>query len=166
MIRHAKILEIPDILLMTRACAEAMIKNGIYQWNDIYPSHEAFEKDIARNELFVLEIEDKIIGTVVVSTLMDEEYKAVKWLLPTTNHAYIHRLGVHPDHQGKGYARQLMNFAENLSKASNFASVRLDTFSKNIRNQRFYEARGYLKLEDIYFLKQSEYPFHCYELVL
>ena len=59
-----------------------------------------------------------------------------------------------------------MNFAENHARKHNFESVRLDTFSKNKRNQKFYESRGYKRLGDIYFPKQSEAPFHCYELVL
>jgi len=59
-----------------------------------------------------------------------------------------------------------MAFAETYARNKNFAAVRLDTFSQNKRNQRFYEIRGYTKLTDIYFPKQSEHPFHCYELVL
>ena len=47
MIRLAKILEIPDILIITQTCAKNMIDHGIYQWNEYYPSKEAFEKDIA-----------------------------------------------------------------------------------------------------------------------
>ena len=42
----------------------------------------------------------------------------------------------------------------------------LDTYSKNIRNQKFYEARGYKKLGDVYFPHKNDQPFHCYELVL
>ena len=79
---------------------------------------------------------------------------------------YIHRLGVHPNRQGKGYAQQMMQFAENHARDNGFISVRLDTFSQNARNQRFYEKRGFQKLGDIFFPKQSEHPFHCYELVL
>lgn len=166
MIRSAKISEIPDILMMTKACAARMIANGIYQWNEDYPSAKAFKKDIERNELFVLEIEGKIIGTVVVSTLMDKEYEPVRWLTPSTNNCYVHRLGVDPENQGLGYARKLMDFTENLARREGFTSVRLDTFSQNKRNQHFYEKRGYQKLDDIYYPKQSEHPFHCYELVL
>jgi ribosomal protein S18 acetylase RimI-like enzyme len=59
-----------------------------------------------------------------------------------------------------------MSFAEEFAQKNNYASVRLDTFSVNKRNQRFYELRGYKKLGDIYFPKQSEFPFHCYELIL
>ncbi len=166
MIRRAKISEIPDILNITKACAVFMIDKGIYQWNEEYPSPEAFEKDIERKELFVLEKFAKVIGTVVISTLMDDEYLPVKWLTPNSDNVYIHRLSVDPKFQGKGYAQQLMDFAENFARGNGFISIRLDTFSQNKRNQKFYESRGYKRLEDIAYPKQSEHPFHCYELVL
>ena len=164
MIKLATINDIPEIISTTRACAAYMIKNGIYQWNEHYPSEKAFKKDIKRNELYVLHEANKIIGTIVISTLMDEEYIPIQWLT-NGNNIYIHRLSVHPNHQGKGYAQKLMTFAENHAKTTRFNSVRLDTFSQNKRNQKFYETRGYQKLGDIFFPKQSEHPFHCYELV-
>lgn len=165
MIEHAKISEIPEIIRLTRACAKAMIAQNIYQWNEHYPSQEAFIKDVNREELYVLKEKKTIIGTIVISTFMDEEYVSIKWLTPSINNYYIHRLAVHPDHQGKGYARKLMDYAEAFAKAKKAPSVRLDTFSQNRRNQRFYEARGYQRLGSIYFPKQSEHPFYCYELV-
>jgi len=165
MIRRAKISEISEILNLTKACASNMVKNGIYQWNEHYPSKKTFENDIERSELFVLEKNHEIIGIVVISSLMDKEYIPIQWLTPNTKNVYIHRLSVHPNQQGKGYARKLMDFAENYAKKHNFVSVRLDTFSQNIRNQKFYETRGYHRLGDIYFPKQSEHPFHCYEMV-
>ena len=166
MIRRAKISEITDIITISKACAQYMIDKGIYQWNELYPSREHYEKDLNRDELFVLELEDKIIGTIVLSTFMDEEYKAVKWLTPNGNSLYVHRLSIHPENQGQGRAQELMDFAEDFAKTNNFESIRLDTFSQNKRNQRFYEARGYKKLGDIHFPKQSKHPFHCYELPL
>jgi len=166
MIRRAKISEITDILTITKACAQHMIQNGVLQWNEHYPSKSAFETDIERGELYVLEIEDEIIGTIVITTFMDTEYLPIKWLTHNENNIYIHRLSIHPKEQGKGYAKQLMDFAEQYAREKGFISVRLDTFSQNKRNQRFYEVRGYRKLSDIYFPKQSEHPFHCYELIL
>ena len=143
-----------------------MEANGIYQWTLDYPSQKAFEHDIERDELYVLRKTGKLLGCVVVSTFMDEEYESVSWLTPNTRNYYIHRLGVHPEHQGRGFAQQLMDFGENSAKEHKALSVRLDTFRQNQRNQKFYEQRGYQKLGDIYFPKQSEHPFHCYELVL
>ncbi|MGB5555842.1 MAG: GNAT family N-acetyltransferase [Flavobacteriaceae bacterium] len=165
MIRQAKISEITDILTITKACSIQLIANGIEQWNEHYPSKATFETDIERNELYVLTIENLIIGTVVISTFMDEEYYPVQWLTKNDNSVYIHRLSVDPRFQGQGFAQQLMDFAEAYAKKNGHASIRLDTFSQNKRNQLFYEKRGYKKLGDIFLPMQSKLPFHCYELV-
>ena len=97
---------------------------------------------------------------------MDDEYIPVHWLSPNSKNLYIHRLAVHPEYQSKGYAQQLMDYAEAFAKANTFISIRLDTFSQNTRNQNFYEKRGYQRLGNIYFPKQSKHPFYCYELLL
>jgi ribosomal protein S18 acetylase RimI-like enzyme len=165
MIRKATLLDIDIILKITKACATSMISKNIFQWNAHYPNKLAFTNDVQRGELYVLELNNQIIGCITISTLMDDEYIPVTWLTPNKNNIYIHRLAIHPSHQGKGYAQQLMQFAENYSKTNQYVSIRLDTFSKNPRNQKFYDLRGYKKLETIYFPKQSEYPFYCYELV-
>jgi ribosomal protein S18 acetylase RimI-like enzyme len=143
-----------------------MEKIGIFQWNEEYPSREAFENDISRKELYVLKSENTLIGCITITTYMDEEYVPIKWLTPNENNVYIHRLAVDPKFQGKGYAQMLMNFAENYALENKYISIRLDTFSKNKRNQKFYAQRGYQKLGNVYFPKQSDSPFYCYELVL
>ncbi len=165
MIRRANILEIPDILEVTKACTAYMIKMGIFQWNEHYPSREVFEKDVRRKELYVLEPGKSIAGVIAITTLMDEEYAPVNWLTGGNNAIYIHRLAVHPAQQGKGYAQKLMDYAESHARDNGFQSVRLDTFSQNKGNQKFYGQRGYQKLDVIHFPKQSDHPFHCYEQV-
>ena len=97
---------------------------------------------------------------------MDEEYQFVKWLTDNNNNIYIHRLAINPTHQKMGYAQEMMSFAEGFARKNNYNSIRLDTFSKNVRNQHFYQQRDYKKLGNIFFPNQSEYPFYCYELVL
>ena len=166
MIREASTSEIDEILELTKACAKHMISRGILQWNEYYPHRTAFDNDIKRNELFVMELNGAIAGCIVISTVMDDEYIPIKWLTANNNSLYIHRLAVHPNHQGKGLAQELMGFAEAYARERNFVSVRLDTFSQNKRNQKFYELRGYKRLGNIYFPKQSEYPFYCYEYIL
>lgn len=166
MIRKARLTDIDTILVITRSCARYMTAQGIHQWNEHYPNKQAFINDVKRNELYVLEDQNNIIGSLVVSSLMDEEYLAIQWLTPNDNNVYIHRVAIDPEHQGQGNAQKLMAFAEQFARDNNYSSIRLDTFSQNQRNQKFYELRGYKKLGDIYFPKQSEHPFYCYELVL
>jgi ribosomal protein S18 acetylase RimI-like enzyme len=166
MIRKGASTDIDNIIRLTKACAVDMISKNIFQWNEFYPSKEAFLKDVKRDELYILELENNIIGCVVISTLMDDEYLPISWLSENDNNIYIHRLAIHPKHQKKGYAKKLMNYAEAYAKENNYVSVRLDTFSQNKRNQKFYESRGYKRLGDIFFPKQSNHPFYCYELIL
>jgi len=166
MIRKALLQEIPQLLELTRACAKKMIAEGILQWNEHYPNADAFKKDVERDELFVMISNNDIVGCITISTLKDEEYDSIQWLTPDATNFYIHRLAIHPKFQHQGFAKQLMDFAEKMAEEKKATSIRLDTFSKNIRNQKFYEARGYTKLGGIYFPKQSEFPFYCYELPL
>ena len=165
-IRKAKTEDIEAVLSITKACAIDLISKGIYQWSEHYPNKKDFKNDIENCWLYVVENDNEIIGCISISTHMDQEYQSVKWLSKSNKNIYIHRLAVDPKNQSKGYALQLMDFAENYGKQNNYESVRLDTFSKNLRNQRFYERRGYIRLENVYFLNQSQDPFYCYELIL
>lgn len=158
--------DLKDIKALTEACATAMEEKGIFQWNEHYPPLEKLEEDIEKKELYVLEEENSIFGIIVLTDVMDEEYFPIKWLTENGKNLYIHRLATHPYLWGKGYGQNLMDFAENYAKEHKYYSIRLDTFSQNLRNQKFYEKRGYQRLGNIYFPKQSEHPFYCYELVL
>jgi ribosomal protein S18 acetylase RimI-like enzyme len=164
MIRKATVLDLNSIMQITKACAKHMINQQIFQWNEHYPNRNAFKNDVQRGELYIYMQNNICIGCIVITTIKDVEYVPIEWLTKDKN-IYIHRLAVHPKYQGKGIAQQMMTFAENFAKINGYFSVRLDTFSQNKRNQKFYETRGYKRLGNIYFPKQSKHPFYCYELV-
>ena len=166
MIREATVDDLDTILEITKSCAKKLASKNIFQWNDCYPNRSAFENDLYNKWLYVTMKEGKVIGCVCISDFMDDEYAAVKWLTANNNNIYIHRLAVCPLYQGLGFAQKMMSFAEEFSRKNEYKSIRLDTFSKNINNQRFYEQRGYKKLGDIFFPNQSVHPFYCYELLL
>lgn len=166
MIRLGTVSDIDSILNITKACAQDLISRKIFQWNEFYPNRKPFEKDVERGELYVLDHGETIIGCITISTFMDEEYIPVEWLTTNESNIYIHRLAIHPSLQGRGYAKSLMDFAEDLAINNNYQSIRLDTFSRNDRNKKFYELRGFKKTGEIYFPRQSAYPFYCYELIL
>ena len=166
MIRKAIKDDLHRIIEITKACAVFMISNNIFQWNEHYPNIETFENDALNENLYVLEINKKLIGCLVISHEMDEFYKKVKWQTPNYNNIYLHRLAVDPSYQKKGYAKQLMNFSFEYAKVNNIKSIRLDTFSGNPFNNIFYSNLGFKKLGEIYFRKQSDKPFYCFEKVM
>tara|TARA_B100001758_G_scaffold232321_1_gene229564 strand:- start:236 stop:739 length:504 start_codon:yes stop_codon:yes gene_type:complete len=166
LIRKALISDLETVKSLTEACAKKMINDGIFQWNDHYPSKEIFRKDIEEESLYVWDDKNQIKGCIMFSPEKDEVYNSTKWLTQDDKNIYVHRLAVHPKFQKKGIGNKLMNFAESIAKKLNFISIRLDTFSQNKSNNKFYESRGYQKLGDVFFRKQSEFPFHCYEKIL
>ncbi len=163
MIRLANIHEIPKILHITRSCAKEMMQQNIFQWSEKYPTKELFLQDYQRNELYVKELNNIIIGCIVLTSKIDAPYKTISWLTPNNNNLYVHRLAVHPNFQHQGNAQKLMTFAEDFALKNNYVSIRLDTFSQNKRNQQFYELRGYQKVGKVYYLNQCNDPFYCYE---
>ncbi len=166
MIRTGGISDIDAILNITKSCTLHMIQNYIYQWNEHYPDRGSFINDVENQELYVYIINGKVVACISLCRHMDEVYLPVKWKTKNGNNLYIHRLAVHTDFQKNGIGKILMDFAEKYAREKKFVSVRLDTFSVNKRNLKFYESRGYQRLERIYFPKQSEFPFYCYELII
>lgn len=165
MISKATLYDVDQIFQLTQACAKALIANDIYQWNEHYPTRERFELDIKRGEMYTFKSNGLLMGIIVLTSVMDEEYIPIQWLTKNVSNLYIHRLAVHPKYWGKGIARQLMDFGEAYALEHEYQSVRLDTFSENKRNQTFYINRGYQQVGEIFFPNQSEFPFYCYELV-
>ena len=107
-----------------------------------------------------------VVACVILPNEIDEEYENVKWITEDFKNLYLHRLAVHPEYQKKGIGKFIMDFAEEYAKLNGFKSIRLDTFSQNKRNNRFYKSRQYVQLGDIFFPMQSKFPFHCYEKII
>lgn len=166
MIRRGVREDLTPVLKITKNCAVEMDAMGIYQWNENYPNRNAFLNDINNNELLVFTKGSLVIGCIALCEKMDDAYKNVRWLIKDGKNLYIHRLAVDPQFQKKGIGKKLMDYAEDFAKKNNFISIRLDTFSKNKNNMKFYERRGYKKLDEVFFPNQSKFPFHCYELII
>lgn len=166
MIRRGVHEDLIPILEITKNCAVKMDAMGIYQWNENYPNRNAFIDDIKNSELLVFTKGALLVGCIALCTKMDDVYKDVKWLTKDVKSLYVHRLAVDPQFQKKGIGKKLMDYAEDFAKKNNFISIRLDTFSKNKNNMRFYERRGYKRLEEVFFPEQSKFPFYCYELII
>ena len=102
-IRKAKKNDLIHVMHIIKACTEHMISNNIFQWNDKYPSVDTFKDDIEKEHLYVLvSANDEILGCVSITYEMDDFYRKIDWISPTSKNIYVHRLAVHPNHQGQG----------------------------------------------------------------
>ena len=55
MIRKAILSDLNIIKKIAESCAQNMISNNIFQWNENYPSKNIFKKDISNKNLYVFE---------------------------------------------------------------------------------------------------------------
>jgi len=167
MISNGEIHEIDEIIALTKACGKRMRENGIDQWDENYPDRVNIQNDLETKTLFAYRESGRILGIVVLNESQDEEYAEIDWLTSDTDkNIVVHRLAVLPDYQGKGIARKLMDFSENFAKEQGYDAIRLDTFSQNPRNQRFYTNRGYTDLGPVFLKYKKDHPYYCYELLL
>jgi len=167
MIVAGKVEQIDEIIALTKACGRHMRDNGIDQWDENYPDHSSILNDLETETLFAYREGANIIGIVVLNETQDEEYGAINWSTSDNDkNIVVHRLAVLPSHQGKGIAKKIMDFAEDWAKKNNYDAIRLDTFSQNPRNQKFYTNRGYTDLGPVYLKYKKDHPYFCYELLI
>ena len=103
------------------------------------------------------------MACIVSNEHQDPEYKEVKWNYDSEKIAVIHRLMVHPKHEGKGIAQDLVRYIEKLAKEAQYGSIRLDVFANNLRAVRFYKKRGYEVAGKVIFRKGE---FFCCEKLI
>lgn len=136
-----------------------MIKNGILQWDDKYPTKEILSQDIENNELYAILCDGKIVGGFVMNTYCDDEYFKAKWEYPDDTYYVLHRLCIHPDYQRLGIATRVMDFIEESAIKDGKNAVHLDTFSGNPRALALYKNRGYKPVGLAHWRKGEFYIF-------
>lgn len=153
------------IMGLIKSVIQDMENQNILQWNEYYPTTEVFENDILNNSLFLLRNEDGILGIIVFDEKQSPEYSQIDWNSKDERVLVIHRLAINPKYQGQGYARKLMDYAEEYAGKHNYKAIRLDAYTGNSRTLSFYEKRDFKKTGELYF-PWRELPFNCYEKVL
>jgi ribosomal protein S18 acetylase RimI-like enzyme len=137
-------------------------KNGIYQWTDNYPNRLIIENDLKRGVLFVLKKNKELVGAINISEDQETEYQTVEWKFNDSKVLVIHRLVIDPKYKRKGYAKILMDFAEEFAKENYYSSIRLDAYSQNKIVLELYNKRKYIVRGEVNF-PERENPFQCME---
>ena len=160
MIQKACIEDKTAIITIIQDAVADMESKGIHQWDEIYPDEEIIYKDLRDEHLYVYMDNDSVKGIVVLNEHQDKEYESICWKYNSGSQLVVHRLCVDPRFQGQGIARQLMAYAEEYGKESQYGSIRLDSFINNDRACNLYERLGYTNAGIVNFRKGK---FYCFE---
>jgi ribosomal protein S18 acetylase RimI-like enzyme len=155
--------EIDSVMVLVKGAIEKMEREGIRQWDEIYPTKERFLADTSVNSLFAARVENMIAGVIVLNEIQSPEYGSIIWAESNGKPLIIHRLCVSPGFQGQGLAKKLMFFAEKYAREKKYNSIRLDAFVQNNISVGLYNSLGYLRRGQVRFRKGY---FYCFEKIL
>ena len=164
-IRKANKTDLENIMKMYKSCVTGMLKNGIDQWDDTYPSTDVISEDLNVGTYYVGEIDGTIIGGVNIDKNQDDTYLALDWEDKSDSFLVVHRLGVKEEFWNKKIGKDLMLFTEKLVIEKGLKSIRLDTYSGNPKAKEFYRRLGYSELGTID-LKADKDKYYCFEKII
>lgn len=159
MIQKAKTKHLDSIMACYKATIQQMHKLNIFQWDDSYPTLSIIEEDIKKEDFFVYVEDNEVLACICINTEQHPTYSDVKWTFDG-DVLVVHRLAIHPKSQGKGLAKQMMQFVENQVQILNYDGIRLDTFIENPLAINLYNKIGYNQLETVSFKNRT---YHCFD---
>lgn len=141
--RKATHADVNEIQTFVDKAKVVMDSQGIYQWDEIYPTIENFAGDEAKGELYVGEVDGKLAACFTLNQFQDEEYFSADWENKGDDFIVIHRLCVNPDFQGQGVGIKTCRYIEKLALEWGAVSIKLDAFSENPISLAMYDKLGY-----------------------
>ena len=140
--------------------------------HDVHPSH-AFIRESTEKGYTIVGITDE--GEIATSLIIDHDpapgYEKAPWHdpdAPLDKVGIMHAVATRPHHHGKGYARQLVNAAIELSREAGLKALRLDTLQTNVRGQGLYDTCNFTRVGTfpIYYEDLGTIDLVMYEYVL
>lgn len=136
-----------------------------------FPSEEMIREAIAMKAQFVGTEDDKIIAAYIIDHNCDPAYHSVRWQInaKTEEVMVLHALRVLPEYGRRGYSKQLVRHAIQISKGMGQKAIRLDCIEGNDIPQKMYRSLGFQYIDSV----RITYPdigvpkrFHLYEILL
>lgn len=149
--------DLDDIMKIFQRAICEMEKEGIYQWDSLYPNEEVLKGDLEKNELYVGIYDGKIVSVYVLNQECYEQYKNGHWQYENATFYVVHRLCVNYDFQHRGIGKKTMIHIENELRKKNIETIRLDAFSENIYAIKMYEKLGYVNVGEANWRKGKFY---------
>lgn len=169
--RLALLSDVDRIMEIVADAQRFLKESGVDQWQNGYPTREAFETDIMRGCCHVFTLDEKVAGVISVYFEEEESYKRVydgSWLTGDSPYVVFHRAAVSNDYRGKGIAREMLSHVDSMAIKRGFSSIRGDTHRDNKAMRSLLEKSGFVHCGTIYIDsgKEASSERVCYEKLL
>lgn len=144
-IRHSNNQDIEVIMTIIKQAQDYFKSSGIDQWQNNYPNNQVIENDIRLNESYVIEMNEKIVGTYVLSFRNEDTYNTIydgAWLT-NEKYAVVHRIAFDQSIKGKGYSREILNMISSQCIEQTIFSIKIDTHEDNLVMRNMLISNGF-----------------------
>lgn len=131
----------------------------------VYPIEEDAKVAIAEGTLYVLRLNQKIVGSIILRHKPETVYEKVDWKidLDYADIFVVYTLVVHPDYLKQGIGKKLIEFVIEESYNNNIKAIRLDVYEKNIPAIQLYQQYGFEYIDKVD-LGYSQYGLDYFDL--
>ena len=149
-IRKATEKDIPGVACVYEEIhAEEEAGRSTTGWvRSIYPTKETAEAALEREDLFVMEDEEGIVGTAIINQAQVDVYAKGPWKTMAEDQEVmvLHTLVISPRAAGKGYGKAFVRYYEEYAKEHQCPELRLDTNERNRIARKMYAGLGYREI--------------------
>jgi GNAT superfamily N-acetyltransferase len=150
--RKAISSEIPHIWIIIKSAILRRKQDGSKQWQDGYPNENTIQNDIEKEVGYVLTDNNRIIGYSAILINDEPAYHEIKGTWLTNNDfVVVHRMAVSEQELGKGLARKMLLYTEEIALQNNIFSVKADTNFDNAPMLKIFENLGYVYCGEVTF---------------
>lgn len=144
LIRKANILDLKQIQNLYTIARKHMIEEAnLTQWADEKMFIEETESFIKQECLYVVIVDDEIVGMYALIYGIDETYNVIngKWI-NDYEYVTIHKMAV--KYYRKGIASEMLEYIIKEIKLKNISNIRIDTHKDNISMNQFLLNHGFI----------------------
>ncbi len=167
-IRKAKTEDIRQIMIVFDFAKSALKDLNIDQWQNNYPNEEVIKNDLRLEQVYVVEINFKIVATFVLSFEHEVAYENIEGVgfKDSGKYGVIHRIAILDAYKGQGIGDKIIEKSIDVCLEKNVHSIKADTHRGNIVMQKFllkhlFEYRG-----DVHIISEGDTLRFVYERII
>lgn len=169
-LKKATMADFNQIMEILKDGANQLAERGVEQWQGDYPSPDQIKEDIKNGWAYLAVSEDdETVGAISIVPAPDHSYDELdgEWLIDTQNYLVIHRVAIHSNHAGKGYATKLLREVINYIKQNrtDIESIRIDTHEDNEAMQHLIDKMGFKRVGTLHGVYRPDEISYVYELL-
>lgn len=112
---------------------------------EIYPKEETAQAALERGDLFVEELDGKIVGAAILNQTQVDVYADTPWQFEADDDQVLvmHTLVIDPYVKGQGLGKAFLSYYEQYAREHGCSVLRIDTNARNEDARAIYAKLGY-----------------------